>query len=27
LMAKSEHLHLQSGTSAKAIPQCCQNGH
>jgi len=27
LMAKSEHLNLQSGPSAKAIPQCCQNGH
>jgi hypothetical protein len=27
LMAKSEHLHLKSGPSAEAIPQCCQNGH
>jgi hypothetical protein len=27
LMAKSQHLNLKSGTSAKAIPRRCQNGH
>jgi hypothetical protein len=26
-MAKSEDLHLKSGTRAKAIPRHCQNGH
>jgi hypothetical protein len=27
LMAKSEHLNLKSGASAKAIPRRYQNGH
>jgi hypothetical protein len=26
VMAKSQHLHLKSSTSAKAIPRCSQNG-